>query len=291
MDFPVQVAEAGMASELPAGAGWAFEWKFDGDRAVLWRGTSGVRLQSRSGRDVTAAWPDLAAAGMALRPGTVLDGECVIWRGGRVDFGAVRSRASSSPARAAELAERLPASLPVWDVLMHPELGDVRGRPWRERRALLVDLVAELDGPPIQAVPVTEDASTAREWITALQPRGIEGVVCKRVGSPYRPGRIWVKVRASVPADAVIVGYAGPVTRPRTVALRLPSGAVRFSRPLTAALSAEVAAHVRRTGGARGRRVLDGVPYSGCAELAAEVEAGATRHPTVTVRRVRPDLL
>ncbi|MET7928302.1 DNA ligase [Streptomyces sp. NPDC005349] len=263
----------------------------DGDRAAVWRSASGVRVQSRSGRDVTASWPDLAAAAMALRPGTVLDGECVVWRGGRVDFGAVRSRASSSPARAAELAERLPASLPVWDVLSHPdpELGDVRGRPWRERRALLVDLVAELGGPPIQVVPVTEDPVTAREWIRTLEPSGIEGVVCKRVGSPYRPGRIWVKVRASTPQDAEVIGFAGPGARPRTVVVRLPDGVVRFSRPLSAVLSAEVAAHVRRTG-AGGREVLDGAVYTACVPLAAEVEAGTTRHATVSVRRVRPDL-
>ncbi|MFF1691276.1 MULTISPECIES: hypothetical protein [unclassified Streptomyces] len=74
MEFPVRLAEAETASELPVGPGWAYEWKFDGDRAAVWRTASGVRVQSRSGRDVTAAWPDLAAAAMELRPGTVLDG-------------------------------------------------------------------------------------------------------------------------------------------------------------------------------------------------------------------------
>lgn len=177
--------------------------------------------------------------------------------------------------------------LPHFRCLSHPKRGDVRGRPWRERRELLVDLVAELGGPPIQVVPVTEDPATAREWITALQSRGIEGVVCKRTASPYRPGRMWVKVRASTPTDATVIGYAGPVARPRTVVVRLPDGVVRFSRPLSAALSAEVAAHVRRTG-AGGREVLDGAVYTACVPLAAEVEAGTTRHATVSVRRVRP---
>ncbi|WP_331718331.1 hypothetical protein [Streptomyces sp. NBC_00134] len=165
----------------------------------------------------------------------------------------------------------------------------MRGRPWRERRELLVGLVAELGGPPIQVVPVTEDPATAREWIRALQSRGIEGVVCKRTASPYRPGRMWVKVRASTPTDATVIGYAGPVARPRTVVVRLPDGVVRFSRPSSAALSAEVAAHVRRTG-AGGREVLDGAVYTACVPLAAEVETGTTRHATVSVRRVRPDL-
>ncbi|MET7930504.1 ATP-dependent DNA ligase [Streptomyces sp. NPDC005349] len=178
----------------------------------------------------------------------------------------------------------------MWDVLSHPELGDVRGRPWRERRALLVDLVAELGGPPIQVVPVTEDPATAREWITALQSSGIEGVVCKRTASPYRPGRMWVKVRASTPTDATVIGYAGPVARPRTVVVRLPDGRMRFSRPLSAVLSTQMASHVRLTG-AGGREVLDGAVYTACVPLAAEVEAGTTRHATVPVRRLRPDLL
>lgn len=290
MEFPVRVAEAAASSDLPQGEDWVFEPKFDGDRAVVWRLAEGVRVQTRSGRDVTDRWPDLARAATVLRPGTVLDGECVVWRGGRIDFGAVRSRASSSAARAAELARRLPAHLPVWDCIRHPELGDVRGRPWRERRALLLDLVAELGGPPIQAVPVTEDRATAREWITSLAASGIEGVVCKRANAPYRSGRIWVKVRTSSPADAEIIGFAGPVARPRTVAVRLPDGRAMFSRPLTAALSVEVAAHVRRTGAGRRAR-LDGAAYIACVPLAAEVDAGTTRHATVTVRRVRPDLL
>ncbi|MGA4800516.1 hypothetical protein [Streptomyces lavendulocolor] len=87
-------------------------------------------------------WPDLAAAGMRLEPGTVLDGEVVIWRQGRCDFAAVQSRAASTPARARNLAAALPATYAVWDVLHHPDpgLGDVRPRPYTERRRLLLDL-------------------------------------------------------------------------------------------------------------------------------------------------------
>ncbi|MER6160357.1 hypothetical protein ABT147_33200 [Streptomyces sp. NPDC001868] len=83
---------------------------FDGHRAVLVRDSDGVRLFSRSGRDVTAVWLDVALAGMALRPGTTVDGELVIWRGGALDWGAVQSRAASTPARARTLAAELPAS-------------------------------------------------------------------------------------------------------------------------------------------------------------------------------------
>ncbi|MFD0034302.1 ATP-dependent DNA ligase [Streptomyces sp. NPDC055059] len=84
--------------------------KFDGHRTVLWRDAETVRLQARSGRTVTSAWMDLAVAGMnALRPGTVLDGEAVIYNEGRIDFAAAQSRAVSGPVRARELAAVLPA--------------------------------------------------------------------------------------------------------------------------------------------------------------------------------------
>lgn len=56
--------------------------------------------------------------------------------------------------------------------------------------------------------------------------------MCKRVGSPYRPGRIWVQVRASTPQDAEVIGFTGPVVRPRTGLVQQPDGVVRFSRPL-----------------------------------------------------------
>ncbi|WP_240361446.1 MULTISPECIES: hypothetical protein [unclassified Streptomyces] len=64
----------------------------------MWRTSDGVRLQARSGRDVTAAWGDLALAGHHLPAGTVLDGEAVITtEDGRISFEAAQARAASSP--------------------------------------------------------------------------------------------------------------------------------------------------------------------------------------------------
>ncbi|MFD7205295.1 hypothetical protein [Streptomyces sp. NPDC059893] len=89
----------------------------------------------------------------------------------------------------------------VWDLLAHPALGDVRSRPYTERRALLLDLLHDVP-PPIQAVPATDDPEVAQLWYDTLQGQGIEGVVCKRATSPYRAGRIWKKVRHSDTVDA-----------------------------------------------------------------------------------------
>ncbi|MEU0632132.1 hypothetical protein ABZ355_32805, partial [Streptomyces sp. NPDC005989] len=68
----------------------------DGHRTELRRADETVVLYARSGRVVTQHWMDLAVAGMELRPGTVLDGEAVVWRDGRPDFAAAQSRAESS---------------------------------------------------------------------------------------------------------------------------------------------------------------------------------------------------
>nr|WP_257101418.1 hypothetical protein [Streptomyces sp. alain-838] len=80
-----------------------------------------MRLQTRSGRDVTAVWMDLAVAGLQLPAGTVLDGEGIVYVDGRVDFGAAQSRANSTPARARELAARWPGHLALFDILQHPD--------------------------------------------------------------------------------------------------------------------------------------------------------------------------
>jgi ATP-dependent DNA ligase len=254
---------------------------------VLIRGAEGVQVQSRSGNIVTPVWLDVAVPAMALRPGTTLDGELVIWRHDRLDFGAVQSRAASSPARARQLAAELPASYAVWDVLSHPELGNVQPRPYLERRGLLLDLLAEL-GPPIQAVPATDDRATALDWYESLRPLNIEGIVAKRANSAYRPGRIWVKVRHTHLVDAVVIGYTGPRSRPRALVVRLPGGRRAVSQRLPAALAAQAAALLQDSGALTGGTV-DGERYSpAAAGLVAEVLAGSTRHRVATVTRVRP---
>jgi ATP-dependent DNA ligase len=100
VEWPVDVALARPVTHLPTGP-WAYEVKVDGHRTVLWRTADSVRLQSRTGRDVTALWMDLAVAGMRLPPGVILDGEAVVYVAdgdrARISFSAAQSRALSSP--------------------------------------------------------------------------------------------------------------------------------------------------------------------------------------------------
>ncbi len=282
------VALAQSAPALPVGAGWWYEPKMDGHRVVLWRDAETVRLHSRSGRTVTSAWFDIAVAGLVLPVGTVLDGEALVWSGGRLDFGAVQARAASNPARARVLAERLPASYAVWDVLAHPEWGDVRARPYLERRGLLLGLLEGV-GPPIQAVPATDDVEVARAWFEHLQAQGVEGIVAKRASSPYRAsGRVWSKVRHSETVDAPVVGFTGSAVRPRHLVVRLPDGRRALTQRLTGRLAGEAAGRLAgAVVGARARTERGEAYTAVSADLVVEVAAGTTRHAVVTVTRIR----
>ncbi|MFE5713449.1 DNA ligase [Streptomyces sp. NPDC056501] len=289
MEPPVPLALAQAVPRLPRGTRgtWWYEPKFDGHRAALFRTAETVRLQARSGRDITSPWMDIALAGMALRAGTVLDGEAVIWREGKLDFAAVQARAASGIDRSRALAARLPASYAVWDVLAHPDYGDVRARRYTDRRQLLLDLLAEI-GPPIQAVPATGDYETALVWYDALRAQGIEGIVCKRAASVYRAGRIWQKVRHAETSEAVVVGYTGAAAQPRTLAVQLADGRTVLTQRLPAALARDAAAYLTATSPGPPAATTAGDTYTTTtADLVIEVLEGTTRHQVVTATRVR----
>jgi ATP-dependent DNA ligase len=287
VEDPIQVALAAPVSSLPTGPNWVYEAKYDGHRMIMRREADRVRCQSRSGRDSTRSWPDLAAAGMALEPGTILDGEAVIFRGGRLDFSAAQSRMASSPARAATLARQQPASYAVFDILAHPRHGDVRRLPWIDRRQLLLDTVGPL-GPPIQPVPATDDPEVALHWYETLRPQGIEGIICKPASSTYRAARIWRKLRHTDTVDLPVVGYTGNQLRPRALVVELPDGRRALSQHLDPRTSADTAAYLTRA-------EPGGLAHTGTGELytttgpglIVEAAAGTTRHAVVTITRVR----
>lgn len=317
----IQVALAAPVRSLPRGAGLAYEPKFDGHRLVVVRTPGDVLLQARSGRLVTGAFPDLVAAARRLPAGTVLDGEVVVWHGGRTDFALVQRRAAAATtARAAVLARTLPASYAAFDVL---ELAgeDVRGRPYERRRALLVDLLSPL-GPPLQPVPMTTDPEVAETWYETLPASGIEGLVVKRLDQAYPAGRRgWRKLRHTEVRDAAVIGYTGTARRPRALVLALPveDETPLVSSPLTAVQRAELAAELaRRAEEADGSAPAAGteaaaeaaeaaeatlvteatataigigeVPYHPLdPPLAAEVRHTSTRHPPPEVLRLRTD--
>ncbi|MEU7306325.1 hypothetical protein [Streptomyces sp. NPDC007206] len=128
----------------------------DGHRTVLWRTEDSVRLQSRTGRDVTALWMDLAVAAMHLPPGVILDGELVVWEQGRLAFERLQQRLARRGSGAAEAARRWPAHYVAFD-LVH--LGkDLTGWPYERRRAALEALFTDHGlQAPLTLYPSTTD--------------------------------------------------------------------------------------------------------------------------------------
>ncbi len=197
------------AGPLPASSeqeAFTFEFKWDGIRAVLhWDGSS-MRVETRNLREVTVAYPELAAMGAVLgsRP-VVLDGEIVAFDDhGVPSFQRLQERMHvGDPRTAADKAGRVPACWLAFDVL---HLGDrsTLALPWSERRPILESLA--LAGPSWATPPSFPGAGD--DTLAAARSRGMEGVVAKRVSSTYVPGarsRDWVKVKL-VARDEFVVG-------------------------------------------------------------------------------------
>jgi ATP-dependent DNA ligase len=212
---------AGLPEEDRAGR-FAFEPKFDGWRCIAFRSTDGVFLQSRQQRPLGRYFPEVAA-GLAeqVPPGTVLDGELVVYREGRLDFAALQWRIHPSAGHATRRGAVTPATLVVFDVLAIAGQ-DLRGRPYWARREHLEQLLRHAK-PPLVLMPATRDLDGARVWMTEHTAAGIEGVVVKDVRRPYRAGRAgWDKVRTRTTAEAVIGGVLGQLEAPEVLLLGLP---------------------------------------------------------------------
>src|SRR5262245_38311867 len=128
------------AGELPRGDGWAYEFKWDGVRAVSLIEGGRLRMFARSGAEITTAYPELASLGSTV-PSAVLDGEIVVLDdAGRPSFAALAERIHvRERARAAKLAASRPATYMIFDVLSLYG-ADLCRQPYAERRALLDDL-------------------------------------------------------------------------------------------------------------------------------------------------------
>jgi DNA ligase 1 len=216
---PAMLAHAIEASELGGldPADFMAEWKWDGIRvqAVAARGPDGVdlaRLYSRTGEDISRAFPDLAAA---MRFTGAIDGELLVVRDGRVQsFNVLQQRLNRKTVNAKLLAE-FPAHLRAYDLLVDGA-EDLRERPFAERRARLQDFVAGLHEPRIDLSPLVPfrtwdelTAARANPSLAGADPEAIEGVMLKRRDAPYLPGRPkgpwWKWKRDPFTVDAVLM--------------------------------------------------------------------------------------
>ena len=192
-------------------------------------------LQSRQLRDLTHAFPDVAAA-VAQLGAVVVDGELVVWRAGRFDFAALQDRLRAGRARVRGLVAAEPAAFVVFDLLARNGK-DLRDRPYWKRRRKLEKLLGAGLPEGLVLTPATTDPAVARAWMLAHTHTGLEGVVAKRLDQTYRPGvRGWQKLRTRITAEAIVGGVTGPVHAPQELILGRhdQAGRLRFAGRTTA---------------------------------------------------------
>jgi ATP-dependent DNA ligase len=203
---PIEPMLAKLAETLPAGP-FLYEPKWDGFRAIVFRGGSDVYIQSRDLRPLDRYFPELHDALLAGLPGrSVVDGEIVIATARGLDFDALQLRLHPAASRAAKLARETPASFVAFDLLALDDR-DLRTAPQAERRALLERALADAK-PPIHVTPMTTDPAVASEWLSRFEGAGLDGVIAKPEHGTYEPGRrAMIKVKHARTADCVVAGF------------------------------------------------------------------------------------
>jgi len=191
-----------LATRWPAAfddPGWWFEVKWDGYRAIVSAEGGRIRARSRRGLDLTGPFPELA--GLPIPDGVAVDGEVVAFdEQGRPSFSNLQRRTGfGGTGTGAEVG----VNLVVFDVLFAGET--LTALRYEDRRARLEGLI--LPEPLVVPEPVLEHGLSL---FAAAQDRGLEGIVAKRVGSVYSPGRRspdWRKVSVRHRLRAVVGGY------------------------------------------------------------------------------------
>jgi bifunctional non-homologous end joining protein LigD len=187
-------------THVPSGIDWQHEVKWDGMRVLVDVRRGAARLASRNENDATVSFPELAAL---PAEDALLDGEVVVFADGAPSFAALAERMHVSRAdRAHRLAERIPVTLLIFDVLRLDGL-DLMEEPLSVRREALLSL--DLNDDRWQTPSAYDDGPMLFD---ATRQQGLEGIVSKRLTSRYRPGqrsKDWLKF-AHRRRDSYVVG-------------------------------------------------------------------------------------
>jgi bifunctional non-homologous end joining protein LigD len=198
-----------LSAEPPKGAGWAFEFKWDGVRTIVFVEGGRIRATSRNDKDMTPAFPELRAIGEFLGSrSAVLDGELVAFGpDGRPSFGLLQHRLHvGSRTEVTRRSHEVAASYLAFD-LLYLEGRSLLTSPYDERRAKLESL--ELKGESF-AVPPSFTDNPADDVVATAKERGLEGIVAKRRNSKYALGSRngdWVKIKNFRTQEVVIGGW------------------------------------------------------------------------------------
>ena len=188
---------ATLAADVPRGAGWTFEVKWDGYRAIATESGGDATLTSRNGNDLTARFLNVAKEipKAVKTPDCVLDGEvCALDDSGRSSFSAMQQGKAGTP-----------IVYYVFDVL-EIEGEPVVDLPLVERRKLLEGLLDRRN----KIVRLSETFDDGQALLDAAKQQRLEGIMAKRFDSKYLPGRRtrdWLKIKTHSEQEFVVVGY------------------------------------------------------------------------------------
>jgi bifunctional non-homologous end joining protein LigD len=199
-----------------------FEIKWDGTRTLCFVEDGCYRLVNRRGVDLTERYPEFSFL-RDFPPGTVLDGEMVLFKDGKPDFALLMSREQArAPLKIRTLARSMPAVYVVFDILTDRGRS-VMDRPLRLRRRLLEKRLAQRQGPRLMLSQCV--VGPGRAFFDETVKRGLEGIVAKGLASKYDPGRrtgAWIKVKRRLELYCMVIGF-------------LPSGKDDFKSLIVAA--------------------------------------------------------
>jgi len=194
--------EAELVRELPEADGWQYEPKWDGFRGILENTSGELRLWSRNARPLLRYFPELQPLGELLPEHSALDGEIVIERDGVLDFDAMQTRLHPAESRINRLSGEIPARFVAFDILVWKG-EEVWRAPLAERRKEL-----ERNAKRFGLSPASHERDEALAWLERFEAIGLDGVIAKRLDSPYLPGSrdAVVKVKPEKTADCMVVG-------------------------------------------------------------------------------------
>jgi DNA ligase 1 len=210
--------------QLPDPEGWWIEDKFDGFRAQVHVANGRVAIFTRGMEDATVSFPDLVDKFKAFPADAVIDGEVLAWQEGRpLPFAVLQQRIARKNVTS-DLVTSIPVAFIAYDLLFHNGAMIIT-EPIESRRRIL-------DSLPVTTAHQWHSASTSEidEAFRAARVRGNEGLVVKRKGSQYEPGKrsgAWLKIKRPQGTLDVVITAAETGSGRRAVYLSDYTFAVR----------------------------------------------------------------
>ena len=203
--------EAELVDELPTGAAWQYEPKWDGFRCIAFRDGDKVDVMSKAGKPLARYFPDLVESLRQVKAKRfVLDGEIVVPKDGELSFDELLLRIHPAKSRVLKLAAESPASFIVFDLLVDAKGKSLVTLPLAERRAALEAFVAAEvpDGIRIRLSPATTKMVTVKRWFRSVGG-GLDGVIAKQLDLPYQTGTRdgMKKMKSMRTAECVVGGF------------------------------------------------------------------------------------